>query len=96
MHFVKDGMKNRDNVLFVPMAKCILQECCHILGSDLSNAIFIPHFLNWKLFISLMSNLLLTPLPASPDTVTVLKRDNILLINILKITKLKSVGGEDR
>ena len=24
-------MKNRDNVLFVPMVKYILQECCHLL-----------------------------------------------------------------
>ena len=29
---LKDSVKNRDNLLFVPMVKCILQECGHLLS----------------------------------------------------------------
>ena len=28
---VKDSVKNRDTILFVPVVKCMLQEYCHLL-----------------------------------------------------------------
>ena len=43
---VKNSMKNRDNVRFVPMVKHIMQECCHFqwTSSALSNVTFTFDF----------------------------------------------------
>ena len=47
VHSLKDSVKNRDNVLFVSMVKCILQECCHLLSSAIL-ILFWAAYLIWQ------------------------------------------------